>query len=70
VELIQLRAKKNKRKYFCFFDGGNLGTPGYGKVPVWDRGGAIKGNRLDVFFDTHVEAINWGIKYLEVKEVK
>lgn len=44
--------------------------PGYnnGKVvKVLDRGGAIKGNRLDVFFATHQEALNWGVKYLEVK---
>jgi 3D (Asp-Asp-Asp) domain-containing protein len=44
--------------------------PGYnnGKVvKVLDRGGAIKGNRLDVFFATHQEALNWGVQYLEVK---
>lgn len=41
--------------------------PGYGKVPVWDRGGAIKGNRLDVFFPTHQEALVWGVKLLDVK---
>jgi len=45
-----------------------LNIPGYGKVPVWDRGGAIKGNRLDVYFDTHQEALNWGVKILEVKQ--
>lgn len=28
-----------------------------------DCGGAIKGNRIDVFFDTHQEALQWGIKY-------
>jgi 3D (Asp-Asp-Asp) domain-containing protein len=44
--------------------------PGYGKgrpVKVLDRGGAIKGNRLDVFFATHQEALEWGVQYLEVK---
>ena len=35
-------------------------------VKVLDRGGAIKGNRLDVFFATHQEALEWGVKYLEV----
>ena len=41
--------------------------PGYGKVPVLDRGGAIKGNRLDCYFDTHQEALNWGVKMLKVR---
>ncbi len=43
--------------------------PGYSNsrtVQVLDRGGAIKGNRLDVFFATHQEALKWGVKYLEV----
>ncbi len=31
-------------------------------VEVLDRGGAIKGNKLDVFFDTHKEALLWGRK--------
>lgn len=42
-----------------------LGTimdiPGYGTAVVRDRGGAIKGARLDVYFDTHQEALNWGV---------
>lgn len=45
-------------------------VPGYnnGKpVPASDRGGAIKGNRFDVFFPTHQEALNWGVQYLNVK---
>ena len=41
--------------------------PGYGKAEVRDRGGAIKENRLDVYFDTHQEALNWGVKNLTVK---
>ncbi len=43
--------------------------PGYNNgraVKVLDRGGTIKGNRLDVFFTTHQEALEWGVKYLEV----
>lgn len=44
-----------------------LDIPGYGVVPVRDRGGAIKGNRLDVFFPTHAEALEWGWQKLEVK---
>ena len=44
-------------------------VPGYatnGVVPVLDRGGAIKGNRLDVFFPTHQEALEWGRRMVEV----
>ena len=44
-------------------------VPGYNNgqpAQVLDRGGAIKGNRLEVFFATHQEALEWGVKYLEV----
>ena len=48
--------------------------PGYANdksVKIKDVGGAIKGNRLDVFFYTHEDALNWGRKkYLEVKVKK
>ena len=44
-----------------------LNIPGYGIVPVLDRGGAIKVGRLDVFFESHQEALNWGIKHLVIK---
>ena len=40
--------------------------PGYGNVPVFDRGGAIKGNKLDVFFDSHEDALQWGRRQLLV----
>jgi len=44
-----------------------LTIPDYGRVQVKDRGGAIKGNRFDVFFPTHQAALNWGVRYLEVR---
>ncbi len=44
--------------------------PCYGIVKVRDRGGIIKRNRLDVYFDTHQEALNWGRQYLEVEIIK
>ena len=31
-----------------------------------DTGGAIKGNRIDVFFDSHQDALNFGVKYMTV----
>jgi 3D (Asp-Asp-Asp) domain-containing protein len=36
-------------------------------VKVLDRGGAIRGNRLDLFFGTHQEALEWGVKHIDVK---
>lgn len=33
---------------------------------VQDRGGAIKENRIDIYFDDHQEALNFGIQYAEV----
>lgn len=34
---------------------------------VEDRGGAIQGNRIDIYMDTHSEALQWGVRYLEVE---
>ena len=53
--------------------GTKLWIPGYNggeAVSVLDRGGAIKGNKLDVFFggkDGHQKALQWGRQYLKVK---
>lgn len=35
-----------------------------------DCGGAIQGNRVDILFATHEEALNFGIQYAEVQYVK
>jgi len=45
-------------------------VPGYNNsqpVKVFDRGRVIKGNRLDVFFNSHHRAKVWGVRYLPVK---
>ncbi len=52
-------------KEFAF--GTIVNVPGYGSVPVLDRGGAIKGDRLDLYFDTHQAALNWGVQHLLVR---
>lgn len=41
--------------------------PGYGLATVQDRGGAIKGNRLDIWFSTHEEALKWGRQNIWVR---
>lgn len=52
-----------------------LNVPGYGEiVPVIDRGGSIRGNKLDVFFaddpdepgSGHSKALEWGRRMLDV----
>lgn len=46
--------------------------PGYAggrPVPVLDRGGKIKGRRLDVFFRTHEQAMRWGKRWLTCEVV-
>jgi len=40
---------------------------GYGYGRVEDRGGAIKGNHIDLFFETHREAQQWGRRTVNVK---
>jgi 3D (Asp-Asp-Asp) domain-containing protein len=45
-----------------------LVIPGYASnlpVEVLDRGGAIKGHKLDVFYPTHDEALKWGRRMVE-----
>ena len=36
---------------------------------VEDRGGAIQGNRIDIYMNSHAEALAWGVKYLPVEVV-
>ena len=37
---------------------------------VEDRGGAVKGNKIDIFVNTHAEALAWGVRYLTVSVVE
>jgi 3D (Asp-Asp-Asp) domain-containing protein len=46
-----------------------VSLPGYARgrpVPVLDRGGAIKGNRLDILLPTHAQALAWGRRTVTV----
>lgn len=58
------------KKVFDFHT--KLKIPGYANgqsVPVLDRGGAIKGNKLDVFFPSHAQALKWGRQRIPVTVV-
>lgn len=37
---------------------------------VEDRGGAIKGNKIDIYVSSHSEALQWGVRYLPVSVVQ
>lgn len=52
--------------------GTRLLIPGYDAktVEVMDRGGAIKGSRLDVFYPTHEQALEWGRRVVDVVVVE
>ena len=44
--------------------GTKINLEGYGIYVVEDRGGAIPNNRIDMFFNTHTEVLNWGVKFI------
>ncbi len=46
--------------------GTKIYVPGYGWGEVQDRGGAIQGDRLDVFFSNRKDALEWGRQTLNV----
>lgn len=53
--------------------GSKLIIPGYGEVEVQDTGSALRADpdniRIDVYFDTHEEAIRWGRRNLDIQIV-
>jgi 3D (Asp-Asp-Asp) domain-containing protein len=46
--------------------GTRLYVEGYGEAIAADQGNAIKGNRIDLFFDSHQQARQWGMKTVKV----
>lgn len=56
-------------KYYPF--GTEMYVPGYGWGVVEDRGSAIKGpNRIDLYFDSHQDALEWGRRKVKVEIYK
>jgi 3D (Asp-Asp-Asp) domain-containing protein len=47
--------------------GSEVYVEGYGYAVAADTGGAIKGNKIDVFIPDKQDAINWGKQQVEVK---
>lgn len=50
--------------------GTKLYIEGYGYAIAEDTGGAIKGNRVDLFFDSASEADDWGVRWVNVYIIK
>jgi 3D (Asp-Asp-Asp) domain-containing protein len=50
--------------------GTKLYVEGYGEAIAADQGGAIKGNRIDLFFGSHQEALNFGKRTVKVTILK
>jgi 3D (Asp-Asp-Asp) domain-containing protein len=42
-------------------------VPGYGYGVVEDRGSAIRGDHIDLYFNSHREAKEWGVRRTPVK---
>ncbi|PAK39122.1 peptidoglycan-binding protein [Bacillus licheniformis] len=50
--------------------GSKVYVEGYGEATAADTGGAIKGNKIDVFVPSKSAAKNWGVKTVKVKVLK
>ena len=46
--------------------GTRLYVDGYGYATALDRGSSIVGNRIDLFFESHEEAMGWGLRRVKV----
>lgn len=47
--------------------GSRVWVEGYGEAIAGDTGGAIKGNKIDVFIPAYDDAIQWGVKKVKIK---
>ncbi len=47
--------------------GTKVWVEGYGEAIAGDTGGAIKGNKIDVFIPTYENAIAWGVKTVKIR---
>lgn len=49
--------------------GTKIEIAGMGVYTVEDRGGAIKGNKIDIYFNSHAEALKFGRRNLKIRVV-
>jgi len=49
--------------------GSKVYVEGYGYAIAGDKGGAIKGNKIDVFFASKTDAYRWGVKKVKIRVV-
>lgn len=47
--------------------GSQVYVEGYGYATAADKGGAIKGNKIDVFFSSKNDAYRWGVKKVKIR---
>lgn len=50
--------------------GSKVYVEGYGYAIAADTGGAIKGNKIDVFFPTREQAYRWGVRTVKIKVIE
>nr|WP_238941945.1 3D domain-containing protein [Bacillus sp. REN10] len=50
--------------------GSKVYVEGYGEAIAGDKGGAIKGNRIDVHMPTKKKAYSWGVRKVKIKVLK
>lgn len=46
--------------------GSRIWISGYGWCEVQDRGSAVKGRHIDMFFDSRQKALLWGVKNMDI----
>ena len=68
---IDLRANPNQKEIAVDPNiiplGSRVWVEGYGEAIAGDTGGAIKGNKIDVFIPSQNQALEWGRKKVKVK---
>jgi 3D (Asp-Asp-Asp) domain-containing protein len=76
ITAIGINLKKNPNQKVISVDpkviklGSKVYVPGYGYAIAGDTGGAIKGNKIDVFMPSQKAALNWGRKTVKIQIVK
>lgn len=49
--------------------GSKIYVPGYGWGKALDTGGAIKGNKIDIWFPTEKQCYSWGVRTVKIKVI-